>query len=934
MKTLTTFILTSLTVFCINTVSAQWVQQYNTGGTARSGSFINSNTGWYSTSSGILSKTTNGGTNWQTVLFMSGENFRQVHFMNENTGLIFGSKLLKTTDGGLNWTEFLFLPGGNGFIPSTIFVNNSTGWACSFFSGKIFKTTDGGNTWPEQNSGTTEPLTSIFFLNTSTGWYCGDNGAAGYTTNGGTNWHLTNTGTTDQLVWVHFTDANNGKMVSEENNFFKTTNGGQTWYHDSINGFTFTTSVHFVNPTSGWITGSHGILFTSNNGASWINHVNPNRVYSFEFVEGIIYAIGSYIYKTTNGGFNLTAPSNLTATAVSTSRINLSWTDNSDEDKFMILRNRNNTVWELHDSVAAGVTSYADTGLTITTIHTYYVYAKKLFFTGEYSNWAATATLLDSLQLLSPADNYISPSPNPVLTWTPTDFTNSYLVLITQDTNFSPWVDRRFILGPTTSYTVNSGILQNSKEYYWRVKSMNFESESNYSSYRKFTVQDPNYGHNIATGNSLYYFANSTSGANLSPSKPTFNWRDTTGSIDLVLNRTAIAPLAAGNLNNGRFDLTGILPGSNSIRFFGTDYQNVYIGTNGIIGFNTFTPTGTDFAEPTSLLPQANITNAIFPLWYNTNFQDTDVPVNRLCYKVTSNELIITFSKVPSNGADANDYVSFQVIINHSDSPVLNSAIKIQYNYDETGSTFITRYNANTLTSHMIGLQGANSDAQCFQYRYLNSTPQLMSSGPMFSSNLAVQFGPNIALLPVELSSFTSQVNGNSVKLNWATASELNNSGFEIERKNSESNDWKKISFVQGNGTTNDSKNYFYDDKNITSGKYQYRLKQKDFNGNYEYHTLSNEVEIGIPKKFNLSQNYPNPFNPATKINFEIPRNLKVQLSVYDVTGKLASELVNEQRAAGYYTVEFNGSNLASGMYFYLIEAGEFSATKKMILVK
>ena len=89
-----------------------------------------------------------------------------------------------------------------------------------------------------------------------------------------------------------------------------------------------------------------------------------------------------------------------------------------------------------------------------------------------------------------------------------------------------------------------------------------------------------------------------------------------------------------------------------------------------------------------------------------------------------------------------------------------------------------------------------------------------------------------------------------------------------------------------------------------------------------------------MPKKFNLSQNYPNPFNPATKINFELPHDSKIKLSVYDITGKLASELVNEQRAAGYYTVEFNGSNLASGMYFYRIEAGDFSAAKKMILVK
>ncbi|MBN8572021.1 MAG: T9SS type A sorting domain-containing protein [Ignavibacteria bacterium] len=120
----------------------------------------------------------------------------------------------------------------------------------------------------------------------------------------------------------------------------------------------------------------------------------------------------------------------------------------------------------------------------------------------------------------------------------------------------------------------------------------------------------------------------------------------------------------------------------------------------------------------------------------------------------------------------------------------------------------------------------------------------------------------------------------------------------------------------------------------MSSGKYQYRLKQIDFNGNYEYHTLQNEVEIGVPKKFNLSQNYPNPFNPTTRINYELPITNYVSIKIYDINGKVVVNLVNENKQAGYYTLEFNGANLSSGMYFYRIEAGEFSAVKKMVLVK
>ncbi|MBX7044792.1 MAG: fibronectin type III domain-containing protein [Ignavibacteria bacterium] len=189
-------------------------------------------------------------------------------------------------------------------------------------------------------------------------------------------------------------------------------------------------------------------------------------------------------------------------------------------------------------------------------------------------------------------------------------------------------------------------------------------------------------------------------------------------------------------------------------------------------------------------------------------------------------------------------------------------------------------------------------------------------------------------LLPVELAGFTSSVNKNSVTLNWRTVSEQNNSGFDIERKKENSNEWIKAGNVQGMGTTNSENNYRFEDKNVASGKYYYRLKQIDYNGSYEYHNLTNFVQVGIPAKWDLSQNYPNPFNPSTKINFDIPKESFVKISVYDVTGRLVADIVNERKDAGYYTVEFNASALSSSIYFYRIEADNFTATKKMMLLK
>lgn len=187
--------------------------------------------------------------------------------------------------------------------------------------------------------------------------------------------------------------------------------------------------------------------------------------------------------------------------------------------------------------------------------------------------------------------------------------------------------------------------------------------------------------------------------------------------------------------------------------------------------------------------------------------------------------------------------------------------------------------------------------------------------------------------LPIELSSFQSAVNRNTVTLNWSTSTETNNSGFDIERKLMASDEWEKISNVAGSGTTEEQRSYTFSES-VKTGKYNYRLKQIDYNGTFKYYDLSNEVDVGIPDKFNLSQNYPNPFNPTTKIDYDIPVDGKVNIVVYDISGRELLVLVNEVKTAGYYTLHFNSSNLASGMYFYRISSGNFVTAKKMVILK
>lgn len=210
-------------------------------------------------------------------------------------------------------------------------------------------------------------------------------------------------------------------------------------------------------------------------------------------------------------------------------------------------------------------------------------------------------------------------------------------------------------------------------------------------------------------------------------------------------------------------------------------------------------------------------------------------------------------------------------------------------------------------------------------------TDSLNSEWLVYPQNTFIYLG-NHTIIPVELTSFNAFVNGNSVDLNWMTATELNNSGFEIERKSS-STSWTKIGFVPGHGTTSEAKNYSYSDNNLGTGNYSYRLKQVDFDGTSEYSKVV-EVEIETPNNFELSQNYPNPFNPTTSIKFNLPEAGNVKLTVYNLLGQEVKSLVNGFRTAGTYTINFDASKLSSGIYLYKIEMNNFTQVRKMTLLK
>jgi hypothetical protein len=188
--------------------------------------------------------------------------------------------------------------------------------------------------------------------------------------------------------------------------------------------------------------------------------------------------------------------------------------------------------------------------------------------------------------------------------------------------------------------------------------------------------------------------------------------------------------------------------------------------------------------------------------------------------------------------------------------------------------------------------------------------------------------------LPVELTSFTAAVKNYAVYLAWTTASEVNNYGFEVERSDNRI-DWSTVTFINGYGNSNSPKQYYCTDSKISSGKYFYRLKQIDNDGVVKY---SKEIEVsvtGVLSDFVVEQNFPNPFNPSTTIKFGFKENIEAKVVVYTGLGNEVATLFNGRVEAGrIYNLEFNGSQLASGVYYYAVTAGNFKSVKKMILMK
>ena len=287
------------------------------------------------------------------------------------------------------------------------------------------------------------------------------------------------------------------------------------------------------------------------------------------------------------------------------------------------------------------------------------------------------------------------------------------------------------------------------------------------------------------------------------------------------------------------------------------------------------------------------------------------------------------------DGINGNDPIAGDLIFNASVIFPPYTVFSIQYKYGINYGDDANNGGGNDNEA------GAGDDHFIELSRYMESATVENVFGTMGFHDLI-----NIVIIPVELTSFTANLLEDQVVLNWQTATETNNLGFEIQRKiiqEGSEGEWIIIGFKEGAGTTTEPQQYlYYDDVGgIQAPSFSYRLKQIDLDGSYEF---SDEVFVenfSTPDEYYLSQNYPNPFNPSTKIEFKLPQKSFISLKVFDILGNEVATLVNAEKPAGAHSIDFNASELTSGIYLFTLkalptgrQAGSFVETRKMILMK
>ena len=810
------------------------------------------------------------------------------------------------------WTNQNPVPDGND-LWSTFFVDDSTGWIVGS-GGFIKKTTNAGNEWIEQNSETTLILKAVQFVDQNTGWICGESGLILKTTDGGQNWLNQTSGTTEHLTSIDFCDINNGYIVGFGGTILKTSNGGLTWFTQSSGTLCDIYDIDLVDPLVGYAVGgeygSYAILKTTDGGLSWTNKGSGFYYYylfllTVEFIDvntGFIgggYSYQNLIFKTTDGG------ESWGELFLST---NLNKKEQNQEKQTIIYK-------------SGGINSLFLDNSTIG-------YAVG----GNGNGW----------------DRKIFTTTDGGTTW-----------------------NRKYI-GWEESGLISVFGTSQGKGFAVGFAGAIFTTENNGNSWEQ-----------ILSGNRL----SCSSGDDL------YSVFCISENIGWAVGYRASCLGGGGNVilkttNGGKVWKTQLIDQHQGGQVKSVHFVDEYFGWavgKGTTGFYRTTDGGENWIEGNDLFSSVFFEDH-YTGWATKDYFDigiyksTDGGISWL-QKCQSSSSSVFFSDGITGWAVGEG----GIILKSSDSGetwvTITSGITNDLNcvrfYDSTlgicvgnegtvllstdgGESWISRVSNTTnnleaitfINSNSVWIVGSNgtllnsTDLGMTWFSYYEVTENNLTSVYFVNENTGWFAGMNGTMLkyqnnfiPVELISFTLTLLDNNVRLEWSTATESNNIGFEIQRRQSskqpEAGDWKVIDFIPGYGTTTEPKSYSFIDENIPVGVYKYRLKQIDFDGSFIY---SDEKEVFVDftsREFVLHPNYPNPFNPITTITFSIPEDINnVTLSIYNMLGEKLAELVNESLSTGKYSYQWDAQNFATGIYIYELRTNNFVSVQKMLLMK
>ena len=746
-------------------------------------------------------------------------------------------------------------------------------------AGSVQKSTSGGTSWAVSyvdDAG--RDIKAANFVNSTTGFLCGTAGLLMKTTDAGSTWSAQNPGTTEDLLSIDFYDKDTGYAVGSNGVILKTINGGNTWAVSAY-GTSYIYKVYVVSPSNvilGSSSSTTGRMIRSTNyGASW-QSVTPaafssGTVYGISFGDannGVAVSSGLNIYRTTDGGATWANKANLGSNVI-----------------YCVSFISPTKV--LAGDAAGNVLVSTDAGETWTSNSGN---GTKLFGIDFFDN---NVYLSGSAGTILRSDNG------------GTSFGACFGMYTQQMLRGIQFIDgtNGLACGGATSAadalgqmlkTTNAGVS-------WALLPFNFTAQV-YS----FAWPSLNTWYAGTANNKIF----KTTDGGVSFKELTL---PVTGTTQVYWDMACSGPdtVYAGGASGKLIKTTD---GGNTWTTLNPNFGTNVIYKIRVIGNAIYLAgAGAKLAKSvdggatwTALTP--NIPGTFFALGFKNQNLGYVAGSSLAAAKTTDGGTTWTALTMPTTLKSTTSLWA----VAFTDSAVWMSSINGDVLYSKDGGA---NWNiAKKITSNNL-----------FSIAVVGSDLFFAGSGGCI---IKASTGTNI---PVELTSFTAAYVNNKTVLNWKTATETNNLGFDIEKRTSTSN-WEKIGFIKGAGTSTERQQYTFSDASA-SGNVYYRLKQIDFDGSFKYSGVV-EISAGLPDKFELAQNYPNPFNPVTNINFRIAVKGKVSLKIFDLLGKEVAALINEEKEAGSYSVQFDAAKYASGIYYYTLKAGEFTSSKKMMLVK